>query len=154
MRTLYLSIVVLTAIAAPAAAQTIPACPLAAGVKDVSYAQAPDVLKQVFGKNRKISLPGGAFDPKSEGSQRIIWVRNLKNRWIVAYEMGGDYTAKVAKFDIKPDSINAGSEREAQPDTLCEVANRQLGVPEAPTPPAQTASSAVGAPAAPPPSSP
>ncbi|HET9159747.1 MAG TPA: hypothetical protein VFN88_03975 [Caulobacteraceae bacterium] len=146
MRNLCLSIVALTMIAAPAAAQTIPACPLASGVKDVSYAQAPDLLKQVFGKNRKISMPGGAFDAKSEDSQRVIYVRNRNNRWIVAYEVGGAYANRVAQFTISPTAFSAGPERDAQPDTLCEVANRQLGVPEAPTPQAQTASSPASSP--------
>lgn len=142
MRNLCLSIVVLTAIAAPAAAQTIPACPLAAGVKDVSYAQAPDLLKQVFSRNRKFSTPGGAFDASKEDSQRVLWVRNLGKRWVVAYEIGGPYGNKVAPFEIpSANAISAGSEREAEPKTLCEVANRQLGVPDAPTPTAQTASS-------------
>jgi hypothetical protein len=140
MLKLCLSVVVLTAIAAPAAAQTIPACPLATGVKDVSYAQAPDLLKQVFGKNRKVSAPGGSFDPAKEDSQRVIWVRNRGNRWVVAYEQGGEYVNKVARFDIpNANAISAGPEREAKPETLCEVANRQLGVPEvaaAPSPPA------------------
>ena len=133
MRNLCLSIVALTVIAAPAAAQTIPACPSATGVKDVGYAQAPDALKQVFSKNRKVSAPGGNFDATKEDSQRVIWVRNRGNRWVVAYEQGGDYTDKVARYDIpSANAISAGPEREAKPDTLCEVANRQLGVPEAP----------------------
>jgi len=129
MRNLCLSIVVLTTIAAPAAAQTIPACPLASGVKEVGYAQAPDALKQVFSKNRKFSMPGGAFDAKNEASQRLISVRNKGSRWIVAYEMGGDYVAKVTRYDIpNPTSISVGPEREAQPDTLCQVVNTQLGL--------------------------
>lgn len=135
MRNLYLSIVVLTAIAAPAAAQTIPACPLATGVKDVSYAQAPDLLKQVFSKNRKVSAPGGSFDAAKEDNQRVIWVRNRGNRWVVAYEQGGEYVNKVARYDIpNPNAISAGPERDAKPDTLCDVANRQLGVPDAAAP--------------------
>ena len=133
MRNLCLSIVALTTIAAPAAAQTIPACPLATGVKEVGYAQAPDALKQVFSKNRKFSMPGGAFDAKNEASQRLISVRNRGNRWIVAYELGGDYVAKVTRYDIpNPTSISVGPEREAQPDTFCEVVNTQLGVTASP----------------------
>jgi hypothetical protein len=129
MRNLCLSIVALTVVAAPAAAQTIPACPLAAGVKDVSYAQVPDVVKQVFSKSHKVSMPGGAFDAKKEDSQRLIWVRNRGTRWVVAYEQGGDYVNKVARFDLpKPNAINVGPEREAQPDGLCDVANTQLGI--------------------------
>ena len=129
MRNLCLPIVALTVIAAPAAAQTIPACPLATGVKDVGYAQAPDALKQVFSKNRKLSMPGGAFDAKSESSQRLITVKNRGNRWFVAYEMGGEYVAKVTRYDIpSPTSISVGPEREAQPDTFCQVVNTQLGV--------------------------
>ena len=140
MRTLCLSIVALTAFAAPAAAQTLPSCPLASGVKDVSYAQAPDMLKQLFSKNRKFTMPGQAYDAANPDSQRLVGVKNRGNRWIVIYEQGGgDAAARIARYDISPTAVSVGPELGAKADTLCAIADRQLGLtPALPPVPAET----------------
>lgn len=144
MRTLYLSIVALTAFAAPVAAQALPSCPAGAGVKDVSYAQAPDLLKQVFSKNRKFSMPGQAFDAANPDAQRLISVKNRNNRWIVVYEQGGgDSAAHIVRYDITPTSISVGPDLGTSEAQYCETEARLLGVPApvaaAPTPSAQPA---------------
>jgi hypothetical protein len=115
----------------PAPVTTPPTCPLATGVKDVPYAQAPAPLKQVFSTGRKFSMPGQAFDVANGDSQRLLWVRNRGTKWVVVFEQGGDYADVVVPYTIANElSISQGSQKFAKPATLCEVANRALGVPE------------------------
>jgi hypothetical protein len=115
----------------PAAVTTAPECPLAAGVREVPYAQAPAPLKQVFSTGRKFTMPGQAFDAANADHQRLLWVRNRGTKWVVAYEQGGDYSDIVVPYTIANElSISQGSQKFAKPATLCEIANRALGVPE------------------------
>ena len=115
----------------PPPVTTPPSCSLAEGVKEVPYAQAPAPLKQVFSAGRKFSMPGQAFDVANADSQRLIWVRNRGTKWIVAFEQGGDYSNVVVPYTIANElSISQGSQKFAKPATLCEIANRALGVPE------------------------
>jgi hypothetical protein len=124
------------AAAAPAAPKappvtTPPDCPLATGVKDVPYAQAPGPLKQVFSTGRKFTMPGQTFDPANADHQRLLWVRNRGTKWVVVFEQGGDYSDVVVPYTIANElSISQGSQKFAKPATLCDIANRALGVPE------------------------
>lgn len=135
MRILYLSIVACLAFASQAAAQASPKCPLNGGVKEVEYGKSPETLRQAFGRSRpKLAMPGQPFDPAAEGAQRVISVRNLGNRWAVAYERGGEEPVqKVARFEFDAaGNLSGFPERSATPETLCEVVNRVLGVTPAP----------------------
>ena len=116
----------------PPQVTTPPSCPVVENVKEVPYAQAPATLKQVFSAGRKFSMPGQAFDPANADSQRLLWVRNRGAKWIVVFEQGGDYSNVVVPYTIPNElSISQGSQKFAKPATLCEIANRALGVPEA-----------------------
>jgi hypothetical protein len=131
MRLLYLAFTAASALAFPAAAQTKPDCPLAAGVKEVPYGQIPPSLKQTFGREHpKIALPGGAFDAASEDSQRLIWVRTKGDHWAIAFEQGGsDNAPRVARYDITAQgSLSGFPTKWGTPETVCELSNKALGV--------------------------
>jgi len=129
-----------SATAVPAMADEIPQCAVIRGAVDAVYPTAvPSALVARLQRDLSpFALPGERFDASDIRitgiSRRLIWIRHLGSRWVVAWESGGiGYNDQVAAFDLaNSGAVKAIGQGYAFPPTVCAVTNRWLTAPPKP----------------------
>jgi hypothetical protein len=118
-----------------AKAEEVPPCPDVAGIETARYPDGvpPAVVDDFTARFNPFVLPGENFDAgglvMTHVSRRLIWVKHLNQRWVVAYEQGGrSYSDHVLLYKAAMNELTAlpQVDREVAPDRVCGIADGLL----------------------------
>lgn len=133
MRALLTTTIFTILLCAPALADKIPPCTAPKGVAVyVSVKTLPPVLaKTLQDQFGYLADPNESFDATdvimTGHPNRLIFVWNKSNTWLVARERGGiAYNDPIQTFTLENGKIKLIGERSALPNTVCSVAHAMM----------------------------
>lgn len=129
--------------AAPALADPVTACRLTAGEQQVAFpSRAPPALVAAVNRDLgRYAFPGQPFSccdavgPNPPPFKRLIWVRSLGSRWVVAYEQGGiAHLWQARAYQVRGGTATPAGETRAEGGDFCGPVERLLRGASAPAP--------------------